>query len=141
MDNNIQDKIGQILSDPEAMEQLKSLGAMMGLDTSQMPTGGSPPASVPQMPNPPPPPAASSPSALMTGGFDPASLFGSADLMSGMARVLPLMQNLNREDETTRLLDALRPFLSSDRWEKLERAKQIIRLLRILPLLKNSGIF
>ena len=77
----------------------------------------------------------------MTGGLNPASLLGNADLMSGIARVLPLMQNLNRDDETTRLLEALRPFLSEDRCEKLERAKQMIRLLKILPLLKNSGIF
>ena len=138
MDNNFQDKINQILSDPAAMEQLKSLGAMMGLDTSQ-----TPPA--PQTPSPPPAPPpvslSSVPAAPALGNLNPASLLGNADVMSSLARVMPLMQNLNSDDETTRLLEALRPFLSDERRDKLEKAKQMIRLFKILPLLKNSGIF
>ena len=132
MDNNFQDKINQILSDPSAMEQLKSLGAMMGLDTSQPPPAPSSP------PPPVSPPSTPVPSA---GGFNPASLMGNADLMSAMSRMLPLLQSINSDDETTRLLEALRPFLSTERRDKLEKAKQMIRLFKILPLLKNSGIF
>lgn len=152
MENNIQDKIGQILNDPEAMQQLKSLGAMMGLDTSNMSTPQNNNNSITQAPNlaqlgnmfansnPAPPQQNFNPLSQLS-GFDMSSLLGNQEAITTIARVMPLLQNMNSDDETSRLLDALYPFLNGERKEKLEKAKKLLKIFKILPLLKNSGIF
>ncbi len=121
--DDLQNKIEQLLNDPAALQQLKNLGAMMGLDVPQPP---------PAAPEPEPPSAQS--------GFNPSGIMGSSELLAVITRVMPLLQKLNSEDETTRLLNALHPFLSEDRRARLEQAKRMIQLFKILPLLKNSGI-
>lgn len=57
---------------------------------------------------------------------DPALLAGLGDLM--------------QEDDTTRLLKALRPFLHGERAQRLEEALRLAKLMRLLPLLEG-GLF
>ncbi len=153
MENNIQDKIGQILNDPEAMQQLKSLGAMMGLDTSNMSAPQNNNVANRQMPNlaqlgnmfansnQTPPQQNFNPLSSQSSGFDMSSLLSNQEAITTIARVMPLLQNMNADDETSKLLDALYPFLNGERKTKLEKAKKLLKIFKILPLLKNSGIF
>lgn len=67
------------------------------------------------------------------------SSFGGEALTS-IAKLMPLLSSLNTEDDTTRLLEALRPFLGSAKQKKLDEAKKMLRLLKILPLIKSKGI-
>ena len=56
---------------------------------------------------------------------------GNAEMMSALAKLAPMM-NAPRNDEITALLNALQPF---------QRAQRLVGLLRMIPLLKNSGLF
>lgn len=56
-------------------------------------------------------------------------------------KLAPLMASMNKEDENTALLRALRPYLHGDREKRLDDAIQILRFMRILPLLQEKGLF
>ena len=116
--DDISEKIGELLSDPSMMEQIRSLGGMLGM-------GGQLPPSKPS--EPPPAPAASVP-----GGISP-------DMFGMMMKLAPLLSSFNEENDSTRLLNALRPFLSEKRRVRIDGSIRLLSLMRILPLLK--GVF
>ena len=111
--SELQDALNKIMSDPEAMRQVQSLGEQLGLS-------GSAPA--------PQPPVQSVPG-------------GNAEMMSALAKLAPLMSASAQNDETTELLNALRPFLSGEKLERLAHAEKLTRLIRLIPLLRDSGLF
>ena len=115
--SDIQDKINKILSDPEALKQLQGLGAQLGL------SGDSP---VSQPSSPPPAPPANG---------------GNGELMSALTKFAPMISGFSEDDDVSRLLHALRPFLSEEKQQKLDRAQRLMKLVRIIPLIKDSGIF
>ena len=61
--------------------------------------------------------------------------------MAMLGGLMPLIGSLKEEDDTTRLLDAIRPFLSGERREKLDKAKKLMRLMRLLPMLRGLDLF
>ncbi|MEG1550865.1 MAG: hypothetical protein RR355_01200 [Oscillospiraceae bacterium] len=67
-------------------------------------------------------------------GGDPlSSLFGegvSSNLVS-------VMSKLNKEDDKPRFLHALKPLLSEDRRKKADDAIKFLKLMEMLPLLKE----
>lgn len=141
--DDLQGKISQILSDPEAMEQLQSLGQMLGLNPAQAsqkqsaaPTGfasPNPPAKPPEIPFMPPPEKGNL-------GFDLQS-FANADTLKIISKVMPVLSKIKQDDDVSRLLDALRPFLSEQRRHKLDEAKKMIQMMKLLPLIKDVGLF
>ena len=118
--SEIEDKINQILSNPEALKQVQSLGKQLGLSGVE----------------PPPPPK---PSTVPSGLSNSNAI--SDDMLSTITRIAPIMQQMKNEDDTTRLLNSLRPFLSREKQEKLDRAEKMIKFIRIIPLLKDNGLF
>ena len=110
--SDIQDKINRILSNPEALRQVQSLGEQLGL-------------SKPEPPKPKPP--SQSPM--------------NDDMLKTITRLAPVMNSVKSDDETTMLLDSLRPFLSRAKQEKLDRAEKMIKFIKIIPLLKDNGLF
>ncbi len=58
-----------------------------------------------------------------------------------LARLAPLLSGLKNEDENTRLLNSLRPFLSGDREKRLDEAIRMLRMLKVMPLLKDQHLF
>ena len=116
--SDLQDKLNQILQNPEAMKQVQSLGAQLGLTGEQK-----------QPPKPKPPE-----NNLM-------SMIGGDDTIGTIAKFAPLLNSLNNSDDTTRLLDSLRPFLSHERQEKLDKAEKMLKLFRLMPLLRENGLF
>ena len=113
-------QLGAILNDPQSMERIRSLAASLGL-------GDSPPAPAPPAPAPTPTPA------IPFQGMDP-------NLLQTVSRRMPLFSRLRQEDDSTRLLHALRPLLSPARQKKIDEAVRILQLMRLLPQLKHSGI-
>lgn len=113
--DDLNEKLNRLLSDPEGLAKIQAAMSALG--------GGSEPAEAPS-PAPPPPPAAG------TGGFDPALL----------GRLMPLLSGLNGDNEDTRLLEALRPYLRGERAGRLDDTMQLLRLARLLPLLQEQGI-
>ena len=64
------------------------------------------------------------------GGFD----------FSAVAGLLGMLHSLNQEDDSVRLLRALKPLLSSGRRERVEQAVKMLRLMNLLPILAESGL-
>ena len=119
------DKLNSILSNPDAMSQIMQLAQSLGGD------GGASSAQQPPQPQPPQP---ASPPPGGGGGELLASLMGGGGLDPGLlSRLLPLIQELGgqRDSNARNLLYALRPYLRSDRQEKVERALQLARLFRL----------
>lgn len=117
---DIQDKINEILSNPEALRQVQSLGEQLGLA-----------GNAPEKPKP-------------TENKKELSLPNELlndDITKSLFKILPAVKSIGSEDNTTRLLNALRPFLSCEKQEKLDKAKKMLKLFKILPLLKDINIF
>lgn len=60
---------------------------------------------------------------------------------SQLMALAPMLGSLRQDDDTTRLLDAIRPFLSAERQEKLDKAKRLIKVMKLMPLLKDLPLF
>ena len=65
----------------------------------------------------------------------------SPDMVSAMMQLAPMLSRLQQDDDTTRLLHALRPLLSEERRQKVDRAIQMVRMIHLLPMLQESGVF
>ena len=63
------------------------------------------------------------------------------NITKSLFKILPAVKSIGSEDNTTRLLNALRPFLSCEKQEKLDKAEKMLKLFKILPLLKDINIF
>lgn len=111
--DNFSDRISEILSDPQAMEQIRSMAGMLGAENK---------------PPQPPPPQNNSPNNMM-----------SPEVLNAVSRIMPLMSEYNKEDDGTRLLAALRPFLSRERQKKLDEASRMLHILRFLPMIQKLG--
>ena len=122
--SDIQDKINEILSNPEALRQVQSLGEQLGLGK----------ASEPEAKKEAQKPDLSTLSALGANAMND-------DMMKSVAKILPMMNSVKGEDDTTRLLKALRPFLCEEKRIRLDKAEKMLKLIRIIPLLKGTGIF
>ena len=63
------------------------------------------------------------------------------DAIQTAMRLAPLLSSLNKEDEKTRLLCALRPLLSARRQAKLDESMKMLQMFKLLPLLRSQGLF
>ncbi len=123
------EKLNALLSNPDSMSQIMKLAqTLSGPENTQAPPSPAPaePAAAAAAPPPPPPPAPAS------GGDPLSSLLGGVD--PGMiAKALPLLQELGASQNSgaRELLYALRPYLKPARQEKIERALQLARVIRI----------
>lgn len=114
--DDITGKIGQLLSDPQAMEQIMSLTSLLSPNSEEAPT---------HQPSEP-----TKPSKSMLPSM-------SDDMMKTVMKILPLLSDIKQDDDTTRLLNALRPFLCEERQKKLDEAQKILQLIKILPVIKQ----
>lgn len=124
--SDLTSQINQILSNPEMMEQIKALSGLFGQSAAPQGSGGD--FSVSESSN--------VPQSKQQSSID---LLGADGLQTAM-RFMPIITELKRDDETTQLLRAIKPFLSPQRQDKLEEAVRILRIIRIVPLLKNQGL-
>lgn len=120
---DLQEQLNQILSNPEALKQVQSLGAQLGLG------GNNNPPKV-REPDPPPKPQNSLQNNMISG-----------DMLKMFSKIAPLMSSFKSDDETTVLLHSLRPFLSPERQERLEKAEKMLKVLKLLPLIRENGLF
>ena len=110
-----EDKLNQILSDPDSMAKIKSLAQSLGREQS----APSPPPAPPR-PQPPPPP-------------DDA-------FVKGILRLMQQAQHTDKRQEA--LLCALKPYLAPERQAKIDEALRIAKLSQLAGLaFKNYGGF
>lgn len=124
--DDLVEKIGSILSDKESLKQLGELAAMLGFpppagETSQ-PVNSSGTFSQTGVQKALPP--------QQSEGFDISKLMSMASMLQG----------LNSEDDNIRLILALKPLLSEDKRAKADRAVKILKIINLLPLIKESGL-
>ncbi len=105
----LEEKLNQILNDPDSMAQILSMAKSFGMQPEQ-----------PSEPTPPP---------LMDEGM--------------MLRLMQMMQQMQHTDgKQEALLCALKPYLSPQRRDKLDRAMQLARISQLAgSALKNSDLF
>lgn len=123
---DIGEKLQELLASPDGMQKLQSaagqLEGILGKDgdtaglLSMLADSGkqsdTPPASKP------------------AGGMD----------LSLLTKAAPLLQGLQQEDDSTKLLAALRPYLHGERQKRLEEAMEILKWLRLATMLKDKGV-
>ncbi len=126
--DDLNDKITRLLSDPNSMAKIQGMMAALGGGDAHTPpeaTPSPPPAPTPSPPSTPPP---------------SLSLDGLPDL-GMLTKLAPLMGAFSKEDDDTRLLQALRPYLHGEREQRLDDTMKMLRLTKLLPLLQEQGIF
>ncbi len=67
------------------------------------------------------------------------SLFGDID-PEMLLRLFEIASKFGENDKNTALLMALRPHLREENREKLDRAAKLMKIMSIIPLLRDSGI-
>ena len=149
------DKLSQILSNPEAMAQIARLaqslnGPPPGNAPPSVGNDNGPPTSA-APPGPPPngdgPPMDAAPPGPSSGGNGPpmdnpppigngpppapGSPISPPPDANSIAQFLPLLQELGGDSDARRLLYALRPYLRPRKQEKVEQALRLARLFRV----------
>ncbi|MBR5485462.1 MAG: hypothetical protein IKV41_03015 [Oscillospiraceae bacterium] len=139
--DDIAAQIGQILNDPQAMSQIQSIAASLGLNPNS-----SPPAPPPQQQN---------------SGIDTSMLMNMlGSLLSGnsgnssqavatpppidpnmILSIQQAMSTFQSTNQNVQLLRALRPHFGPERQKKVDDAIKIMQLINVLPLIKQSGLF
>lgn len=146
---DLSEQLSAILQNPQAQESIRSLIGMLGQppQNAQAPPAAPPPAanqpSQPSQPappldfsallgslqqsQPPPPPPCNTPPPL--GGID----------INSLMKIQQIFSKMNCDDKNVCLLRALRPYLKDPR--KADDAINMLRLLSVLPALRDCGIF
>ena len=138
--------ITQFLSSEEGMNQLRSVSAALGIPD---PTAAAPQAGQNGFNNFVPPPVNNGGGAPAGGGVPFFSSQGTSSSQAGAPSLdlntIMLMQRaisaLNQDDQNTELLRALKPHFSEERAKKVDDAIRILQLIRLLPLVKDLGLF
>lgn len=117
--------ITQFLNSEEGMAQLGAVSKALGIDIPQ----SEPQNNAPQgfaMPN------------FQNAASSQAAPQIDINTLMMMQRAISMM---GQEDKNTELLRALKPHFSPERAKKVDDAIKLIRLIRLLPIAKEMGIF
>lgn len=109
--DSLEEKLGEITSNPKLMQQIMELAQSLGQNTQQSP--------------PDPPKASSAPAS----GFD----------ANALNKLGALVKRSNIDSQQQTLLKALSPYLSRNKLAKLERAMQAARMADAASALIHSG--
>ena len=111
--DDLSEMLAGILNDPESMERVRKMAeGFLGGEEAQEPKTASPLGDI-------------------------ADMFELEDL----GKIVNIITKLKsaENDNRTQLLTALKPHLSEPRREKVDTAIKILKVLEILPLIKESG--
>ncbi len=67
------------------------------------------------------------------------SSLGLPDL-SQLTAILPVLQEINKPDQRLDFINALKPLLSQGRQQRADEALKLVRLMSLLPLLRERGL-
>lgn len=119
-------KLNDLLGSSDGMEKIRNLASMLGASGQSSGPPDPQPAARQEPPSSPIPSVAPE---------------GDRDLMQTIMKMAPLLARFHQEDDSTRLLRCLRPFLSETKRKKLDEAVKLLQLIRMIPFLKDTGIF
>lgn len=129
-------RLGELLGSAEGMEQIVTLLSSLGVGEKTA--------------------APASPVTSAGEGPDIGALLGMLSSLAGgeapavekapvtgldpslLVRIMQVMNRINEPDRNTQLLQALAPFCGEHRQKRVEEAAQLLRILRLLPLLEGE---
>lgn len=117
--DDISEKLAEILNDPDSLNRVREMAEnILGNDT-------------PKKENATPPTP------------DLNSLFGADIDPMQIGKIMSVISRLKNgaDDSRSNLLLALKPHLSAPRREKVDTAIKLLKIIDLLPLLKDSGLF
>ncbi|HCW80153.1 MAG TPA: hypothetical protein DG942_03480 [Ruminococcaceae bacterium] len=120
--DDLSSRLSEILNDPASMEKIKNFAST--LTEGEKPEKPTPRRAQPQ----------ETESQPESASLDP-------DIMRSVMKIAPVISRARQEDSATHLLHALRPFLSEKRRVKLDRAVKLMQFTRVMPYLRNCGLF
>lgn len=145
--DNAQNMLESILSDPDAMSKIRDLSKQLGLGSSDESDNSF--GTQPQTTQNPQqrsssefsPFDLSSLTSLLSGTSKPQTENSvNPDILGAVMKFMPMINSLRTEDESTALLNALRPFLSQQKRQRLDEASKMLRIMRLLPMIKSTGL-
>jgi len=119
--DDLTQKLSELLSSPDSLQKLQAAAASLGMLTGNKSDNQS---AVP----------ASTAPAIDTSGIS------SSDFET-IRKIMPLLSGFRQDDQHTILLKALRPYLQEERRRRVDDAVKIMHMLKMLPHLKDKGIF
>ena len=122
--DDIMNKLGEILSDPESVKQITELAQMFMSETTDNKNSS---------------PENSENSDDKNDSESSGGLFSGIDLSSIM-KIQEIMGAVSGKDKNSELLLALKPHLSPEKQKKADKAIKLIKLLTIWNFIKDSGI-
>lgn len=123
--DDLNEKITRLLGDPSSMAKIQSMMAALGGGDTPVPPEAPPPAPTQAPPSEP----------------TPSLPLDALPDLGMLTKLAPLMGAFSKEDDDTRLLQALRPYLHGEREQRLDDTMKMLRLTKLLPLLQEQGIF
>lgn len=118
---DISEKLQGLLSSPDGMQKLQeAAGQLQGIlgdntDTASLLDG-------------------------LLGTKAPAPPTAAMPDLSLLTKAAPFLAAMQKEDDSTTLLKALRPYLHGERQKRLDDAMEILKWLRLATLLKEQGV-
>ena len=113
--DDIASKLTELLSDPEGMKKISDIATSFISDKNKMPE---------KKPT----------------NFNLNDMQIDPIMMGNIMRVMSAMKSQNNDDKNARLLLALKPHLQEERQRKVDKAISILKIVNIMPVLKESGI-
>lgn len=113
--DDISQKLADLLNNPESMERMRKMAEGILSEKSE------------------------EPKEAPTGDFDISSLLGLDDIGNLLGIINRLRSSGN--DPKAQLLYALKPHLSPPRREKVDTAVKLLKIIELLPLISETGLF
>ena len=118
--DDLTEKLTSLLQNPKGMEQIKNIAqSFLQQNTPAQPA-----------------PAPSAPASAGGGGLDI-----SPDMLQTVAKLSSVFKTQNTEDDNIRFLLALKPLLSEERRTRTDTAMKLMKMMKLLLALTESGIF
>ena len=118
---DLTEKITDILGDPEMMSTIKNISGLLGSSEKEDNEK-------------------ENESSGASGSDDSSGFSFSPEMMQMVLKLMPILASIKKEDKYTKFLEALKPLLSEKRRKKLDGSSQILKIIRIVPMLKDQGI-
>lgn len=116
--DDIASKLSELLSNPESLNKIKSLSGLINQNSE---SGNQPNNNIANVGN----------------EFSEIP----SETMNTIMKVMPIISSINKDDENTKFLLALKPLLGSERRKKIDQSIRMMQMMKIIPLLKNKEFF
>lgn len=126
--DDLTEQLNKVLSDPQSMAQIQNIMGSLGLNNDSEKSTNNTQTQSPTLNNNEP-------------GLNLGSLnYISPDMINAVTKIAPLLNKVKTDDNSTRLLNALKPMLSDTKSKKVDEALKVLQIIKLFPALKDSGI-